>query len=169
MGDVLSREGDFLPWTDIHPGGGDRMKEKTYTTLLSNLLSVPIIDDTRGPHQIFFEEGGNQRSILVWQYEVPPLETSSCWRRIAEIFNHVKAFRVRDGILYSPVLILPPAEATAHRVLLRLSAGRGGRNSLYGHWNAESDFLEQYRWQDGLPLLNTSMAQLYKLQTMHPR
>lgn len=62
MGGVLSPDGEVLPWMALHPGGSDRMGEKAYLALLSNLLIVPTIVTAPVPHQIYFEEVGAHRN-----------------------------------------------------------------------------------------------------------
>lgn len=97
MGDVLSPNGDFLSWADLNPAGGDRLGERAFVALLSNLNPDPIVEAMAG---VFFEgEGEAQLSHYIWQFDVPPGEILSSWWRLKGIYTPVKTFRIRGGVV----------------------------------------------------------------------
>lgn len=50
MGDILTQAGEFIPWSDLLPGGGDWRGERAYLALISNLHRVLVINDGPGLH-----------------------------------------------------------------------------------------------------------------------
>lgn len=167
MGDVLSPAGHFLPWTDVYAGGGDRMGEKAYNSLISNLVAAPIIEANPGPHHIFFLESNPLRCSHVWQFDVSPQDVAADWHQIVGTYTPSKTFRVLEGVLRSDKMVLPAINSRAHKVLLRLPTGRDCQNSLFGPWNSDSMCMEQYLWPDDRTLPQKSTAQLRMVQAAH--
>lgn len=57
----------------------------------------------------------------------------------------------------------PPAATPLHRVILRTPEGKQRRDRHFGAWSL-NNFLLQYQWSDGTPLLSTSTSQLRQIQ-----
>lgn len=166
MGDVLTQDaGEFIPWSDQLPGGGDRRGERAYLALLSNLPTVHDIDNDPRLHRIFFAETGDTVDSLVWQFDVPPEAILANWRGICEKFSPKKTFRLWNGNLLAHQDREPNPASMAHRILIRFQSGSENKCSWFGPWCPETVFMEQYGWLDDSPLLNTSTAQLRKMQS----
>lgn len=132
MDDILSPAGDFLPWMAWHPGNGDRLGERVYLALISNLHAVPNIVASPGPHSINFEVDGPQIPLHVWQFKVAPMEISSSWQRVVRNFTPVRTFKILKGVLSHTLECLPLLDSSAHRVLLRLPSGKRKQNLHFG-------------------------------------
>lgn len=167
MGDMLSPKGFFWTWAELLPGGGDRLGEKAYLSLLSNLHLGPLIDDVQGRHLLHFQTVDPDLSFVIWEYLVPPAETSSDWPRICRNFCPVRTFTHKDCLLTISRDVIPSPKSEAYMVLVRMPSGRAGRFSWFGRWNVDSLFVEQFGWKDESALLHTSTGQLRKMQTAH--
>lgn len=96
-------------------------------------------------------------------FEVP-IRNYVWLRQIMELFRRVRTFRLKGGVLSKSRDVVPALYASAHRVLLRLRAGNVSKASWFERWSPDSALLEQYRWSDKSSLINTSTAQLRKMQ-----
>lgn len=165
MGDILTQEGNFRTWADLLPDGGDRLGERAFLSLLSNLHQGPLMSEAQGLTQMHFESVGPNLDHVIWEFLVPPAETTSNWTRICSLFSPVRAFNRRGGTLSISRVVLPFTGLEADRVLIRFQAGKAGRFTWFGKWNGDSAWMEQFGWKDETPLLHTSTGQLRKMQS----
>lgn len=164
MRDVMAPGGGFLQWEGLPPQIVATGKVRAYRKILSNLRVTPIIEPTPGPHPIFFAEPPEEHGHRIWQFDVAPQDRTSNWPHIARLYNLAKTLRARADQLTTIPCVPPPNDLELHRVNLRLPWGKGARNQTFGPLNQASVFLIQHGWQDGIPLLHTSTAQLRNIQ-----
>lgn len=108
---------------------------------------------------------GPELSHVVWEFLVPPEETSSDWPSICRNFRPARTFKRRGEILTVSQDVNPSPEWGAHKVQIRFPSGKAGKIRWFGRWDLDSVFMEQYGWKDNLMLLQTSTGQLRKMQT----
>lgn len=124
--------------------GGDRLGERAYLSLLSNLHQGPMVDEAQGLHLIHFEAVGPNLSHVIWEYMVPPAETSSNCTIICRNYRPVRTFKRRGGALSVSQKVIPSPETKAYRVHIRFPPGQAGKFSWFGRWNLDSVLMEQY-------------------------
>lgn len=165
MADVLDQNGNFIEWEDMQRRGAAQACETPFSNLIRNLKARPVVRPPDLQIPVFMEESWSQGPPRVWQFSLPAGRLTE--REISTMPRGTPdhSFR-REGPHLIPTKFDPPGqELLLHRIIVGVPPHARNR-TYYGTWLGQNPIV-QYGWHDGTALVDSSTAQLRKLQVKH--
>lgn len=164
MAGVLDQGNVPIQWDEAQQRGAPINCERAFNTLMQNLKIIPEIGPPEAEKDLFLEDSNTDR---VWQYRVEARRATERWIPFMNLTEPTHTFRTVGSMLSPIAKCSPPPDAHLHRIVVR-APWHSGRLFHLGRWQREHLMINQYHWQDGTPLLQSSTAQLRLLQVRGP-
>lgn len=144
MGNIMSPFSGFYSWDWLHWGRADPAAERAHGQLIANLQDTPIIEQSTGFTQVFFEGIDPNANGRIWEYSVPSQTATSNWLSTRNCSAPVGTLVVQNGLVTLVQRTSLHALARAQRIILRAQPRIECKFVYYGPWSSEQLFLMQY-------------------------